>query len=243
MRNATFEGAMCRTARVAGIALGSFLMAAGPSMAAELANNAPTFAKDVAPILQEKCQECHRPGQIAPMSLISYQQVRPWAKAIRERVAQRSMPPWFIDKTVGIQHFENDTSLSDQQIATIVKWVDDGAPLGNPKDMPPPKVFDNNTGWKLAKVFGREPDLVINGPSFTIKAHNQDQWFRPISDVGITEPRWVKAVEMRPSTPEGRKVFHHILARLYQDETNAPQALVHVALTNRDINAGGGPAA
>src|SRR5207244_9870245 len=90
----------------------------------------PTFAKDIAPILQEKCEECHRKGTAAPMSLATYQETRPWAKAIRERVVTRNMPPWHIDKTVGIQHFQNDRSLTDDQIATIVRWVDTGAPPG-----------------------------------------------------------------------------------------------------------------
>jgi hypothetical protein len=202
-----------------------------------------TFAKDVAPILQTKCQTCHRDGSIAPMSLISYQEVRPWARAIRQRVLQRSMPPWFIDKSVGIQHFSNDISLSDEQIATIVKWVDGGAPLGNPKDMPAPKVFEDDGGWQLAKVFGRQPDLILEAPDYTVKARDQDQWFRPITDVSLTEPRWAMAVEMRPSTKEGRKVFHHILAGLDQDETNAPSAQVKVSLGPNGADGGGGPAA
>jgi len=87
-----------------------------------------TFTKDVAPILQEKCQVCHRPGTFAPMSLLTYEEARPWAKAIREKVFAREMPPWHIDKNVGVRHFKNDRSLSDQQIGTIVKWVDGGAP-------------------------------------------------------------------------------------------------------------------
>jgi hypothetical protein len=185
-----------------------------------------TFTKDIAPILQEKCQTCHREGQIAPMSLLTYQQTKAYAKEIRKRVTARTMPPWFIDKTIGIQNFENDISLNDQQIATIAKWVDEGAPEGNPKDMPPAKVWVDSNGWQLTKMLGREPDLVINGPDYTVKANYQDQWYRPSTPVGVTEPRWVRAVEMRPATPQGRKVFHHILAHLYQDETGAPTAEV-----------------
>src|SRR6059058_3815294 len=90
---------------------------------------APTFAKDVAPIFQQKCQTCHRPGQMGPMSLLTYQDARPWARAIKTKVAARDMPPWHMDKTVGIQKFANDISLSEAQIATIVTWVDAGAPL------------------------------------------------------------------------------------------------------------------
>ncbi len=97
-----------------------------------------TFAKDVMPIFQAKCQDCHRPGTVAPMSLLTYQDTRPWAKSIRERVITRQMPPWHIDRTVGIQHFINDRSLTDQEVDTIVRWVDAGAPPGNPKDLPAP---------------------------------------------------------------------------------------------------------
>src|SRR5437588_13022583 len=100
-----------------------------------------TFTKDIVPILQEKCQACHRPDSMAPMSLVTYEDVRPWAKAIRERVITRQMPPWHLDKTVGIQKFKNDRSLSDAQIETIVKGVDGGAPKGNPKEMPPLKQW------------------------------------------------------------------------------------------------------
>ena len=100
-----------------------------------------TFTKDIAPIFQEKCDECHRKDSMAPMSLVTYQEVRPWARSIKERVATRQMPPWHLDKTVGIQEFQNDRSLSDEQIATIVRWVDAGAPMGDLKDMPPPKQW------------------------------------------------------------------------------------------------------
>ena len=89
-----------------------------------------TFTKDVAPIFQDKCEACHRPDSIAPMSLITFEEARPWARSIKARVAARQMPPWHIDKTVGIQKFKNDRSLSDEQIDTIVRWVDAGAPQG-----------------------------------------------------------------------------------------------------------------
>src|SRR5262245_47680442 len=98
-----------------------------------------TFSKDVAPIFQKKCQECHQPNSIAPMSLITYQDVRPWARSIKERVSTRQMPPWHIDRSVGVQKFKNDMSLTDEQVDTIVAWVDGGALQGDPKDLPPPK--------------------------------------------------------------------------------------------------------
>ena len=105
----------------------SFVSAAG------VAN--PTFTKDIAPIFQQKCEACHRPDSIAPFSTQTYEAVRPFISAIKSRVATRQMPPWHIDKTIGIQKFKNDRSLSDAQIETIVKWVDNKAPMGDPKDM------------------------------------------------------------------------------------------------------------
>src|ERR1041385_406303 len=124
-----------------------------------LAQERVTFAKDVAPILQQRCQVCHHPGTVAPMSLVTYEQTRPWAKSIRTKVVAREMPPWFIDKNVGVQHFSNDMSLSDQEIATITKWVDDGAPLGNPADMPAPRQFPDELTWQIGK-----PDVVLSLP-------------------------------------------------------------------------------
>jgi hypothetical protein len=179
-----------------------------------------TFAKDIAAILQEKCQECHRKGTAAPMSLVSYEETRPWAKSIRERVITRNMPPWHLDKTVGIQEFQNDRSLSDSQIATIVRWVDSGSPMGDPRDMPAPKKFPEDDGWQLAKVYG-QPDLVLKSDSYTMPAHGQDVWFKPLTEVPLTEARWVRAVEMRPGTIAGRKMMHHVLARLIQDESGS----------------------
>src|SRR3954466_15620707 len=105
------------------------LMLPAAAAAADTAKT-PTFTRDVAPIFQEKCEACHRPDSIAPMSLVTYEDARPWARSIRNRVEARNMPPWSIDKTVGIQEFKNDRSLNDAQIATIVKWIDAGAPKG-----------------------------------------------------------------------------------------------------------------
>ncbi len=115
------------------LALVASVALSGGAIAATLANQPPTFAKNIAPILQEKCQNCHRTGSMAPMSLVTYEETRPWAKSIKERVVTRNMPPWHLDKTVGIQHFQNDMSLSDEQIAVIARWVDAGAPLGDPE--------------------------------------------------------------------------------------------------------------
>lgn len=213
---AKFRGAMWRSIAVSGVAFGAFLLYSAHSSAADPKREV-TFAKDIAPIFQDKCVECHRPGTAAPMSLMTYQEARPWAKAIRERVITRNMPPWHIDRTVGIQRFQNDMSLTDEQINTIVRWVDSGAPLGDPKDLPPPKQWPDEQGWQLAKRFG-QPDLVLKSEAYTMPAKGQDVWFRPVTDVPLSEPRWVRAVEIRPGTVAGRKIMHHVLARLIQDE-------------------------
>ena len=130
------------------LSLTVFFLFAGHSIAAEPSAKAPTFAKDITPIFQEKCQDCHRKGSMAPMSLVTYEETRPWAKAIKERVVTRQMPPWHLDKTVGIQNFQNDISLSDGQISAIAHWVDAGAPQGDLKDMPAPKEWPKNDGWQ-----------------------------------------------------------------------------------------------
>src|SRR6187431_1025516 len=119
------------------VTLGALVLIPAAAFAADAAKPV-TFSKDVAPIFQAKCQECHQPGSIAPMSLITFQEARPWARSIKERVATRQMPPWHIDRSVGVQKFKNDMSLSDEQVDTIVRWVDGGALQGDPKDMPPP---------------------------------------------------------------------------------------------------------
>ena len=118
-----------------------------------------TFTKDIAPIFQDNCQVCHRPGSIAPMSLLTYAEARPWARSIKLKVAAREMPPWFIDKNVGVQHFSNDRSLSDRDVDTIVKWVDAGAPEGNPADMPPPRQFPAAEAWQIG-----QPDVIVSLP-------------------------------------------------------------------------------
>jgi len=181
-----------------------------------MAADAPTFTKDVAPIFQEKCQVCHRPGSMAPMSLVNYQDARPWARSIRNQVASRMMPPWHLDKTIGIQKFKNDRSLSDQQIDTIVRWVDAGAPMGDPKDMPAPKTWPDGYNWQLAEQFG-PPDIIIRTDPYTMTADGQDKWWRSLVDTGVTEPRWVRAIEVKPSA-KGRKITHHVTSTLEQAE-------------------------
>src|SRR6266403_3212113 len=136
-------------------ALSATLIASGMSAAAD-AVKAPTFTKDIAPIFQDKCEACHRPDSIAPMSLMTYTEARPWARSIKTRVADHQMPPWQIDRSVGIQKFKNDRSLTDDQVDTIVRWVDAGAPQGDPKDMPGAKQWPDGQGWNFAAMFGQK---------------------------------------------------------------------------------------
>jgi hypothetical protein len=179
-----------------------------------------TFSNQVVRIFQEKCQDCHRAGTVAPMSLLTFEESRPWARSIKERVLSGNMPPWHIDKTYGVRHFSNDMSLSEEQIRTVVKWVDAGSPEGDRKDLPPLKQWPPDDAWQLSKQFGA-PDLVVKSEPYTMPANSQDQWWRPLAQVDITEPRWVRAVEMRPGTNAGRRITHHALAHLVQDDPDA----------------------
>ncbi|MDH3603313.1 MAG: cytochrome c, partial [Candidatus Tectomicrobia bacterium] len=159
-----------------------------------------TFAADVAPILYENCVSCHQENGMGPMSLMTYEEARPWAPLIKERVQSRFMPPWHIDRTVGIQTFKDDISLSDAEIETIARWVDAGAPLGDPNRVPPPPEFPDRTQWQLQGVYGRPPDLVIRSDPYTVPASGLDKWWYPIVPIqGIEEPRAVMATESRPS--------------------------------------------
>jgi hypothetical protein len=207
-----------RTITTAAAVIGSVMLASSASAAP---GDAPvTFTRDIAPIFQAKCEACHRANSIAPMSLVTYEESRPWARSIKARVAAREMPPWHIDKTVGIQHFENDRSLTDAQIDAIVRWVDAGAPQGDPKDMPPPVKWNDDNGWNFVSRFG-QPDLIIKSPPYKMPARAQDAWYKPAVPTGITEPRWVRAIEIRPSTIKGRRITHHALARLQQSDGTA----------------------
>jgi hypothetical protein len=205
----------CRPSASAAVLV--FLAFAVRSAAGQTPNEI-TYATDVAPIIQQKCQVCHQPNSIGPMPLTSYEEVAKAARRIKTKVAARVMPPWHIDKTVGIRDFKNDRSLTDEQIATIIRWVDGGTPLGDPRDLPPAPSFPDPTGWQLEKDFGK-PDLVLKSPPYTLAARTQDKWFRPVTETGITEPRWVRAVEIRPSFPNGRRVVHHVLTLLEQEES------------------------
>ncbi len=164
-----------------------------------------TFTKDVAPIIFNKCANCHRPGEVAPMPLTSYQEVRPWAKAIREEVVERTMPPWFADPHTSTLKFSNDRRLTQQEINTITAWVDAGAPKGADKDLPPfPKYAP---GW----TFG-QPDLIVEMPvDFEVPAEGELPMQNFYVPVPFTEERWVEAVELRPGNPA---VVHHSIANV-----------------------------
>ncbi|MDQ6662885.1 MAG: thiol-disulfide isomerase [Acidobacteriota bacterium] len=158
----------------------------------------PSFYKDVVPILQRHCQSCHRPGEIGPMPLLTYAQVRPWAVAIREAVALRKMPPWFADPHYG--KFANDPSLRPDEIAVINQWADAKSPAGLERDAPPPLEW--NGDWNIAK-----PDLVLAAPKpFVIKARATIDYQYIILSPNLPADKWVEAVEIRPGD---RSVVHH----------------------------------
>ena len=158
----------------------------------------PTFYRDVLPILQQRCQSCHRPGEIASTPFVSYEQTRPFAQAIRQAVTTRKMPPWFADPCCG--HFANDPSLSPHQLATLSAWAEGGAPAGNPRDAPPPPHWAE--GWNIP-----QPDLVLRMPKpVPIPARGAVEYTYEIVPTGFTQDRWVQMSEVRPSA---RDHVHH----------------------------------
>jgi hypothetical protein len=172
-------------------------LASGVALVAQ-ATAQPVFYKDVLPILQTHCQECHRPGEIAPMPFLTYAGTRPWAKAIREQVIARKMPPWFADPSFG--HFANDRSLSQAEIDTLAAWVNSGAPAGDPKDAPPPRQWPQ--GWNIGT-----PDEVFEMPTpFAVPATGAVDYQYLILPTHFTQDRWVQKVEVRTSS---RSAVHH----------------------------------
>ena len=189
------------------IATAVFATALFPVSASAQVPDAPTFADHVAPIFYESCVNCHRPGQIAPMSLLSYQEARPWARSIKNKVETRAMPPWHLDRRIGIQNFLNDPSLTEDQIATIVKWVDTGAPQGNPASTPAPPEFAPADAWQIG-----EPDLVVRFPTHTVPAAGPDIFGSLYTDFGLTEDRYITAIQTKPVGDKARQVVHHALS-------------------------------
>jgi len=170
-----------------------------------------TFTKDVAPILQARCQSCHRPDTFAPMSLLTYEDARPWAKSIKAKVVAREMPPWYIDKNVGVRHFKNDVSLTDPEIATIAQWVDNGAPRGDPKDMPVARKFDGSDQWHM------KPDLIVQLPKDQlVQAKAADRWIDVLADTGLTEDRYIQGIEVKPI--KGFRAVHHVTTSMKHED-------------------------
>jgi hypothetical protein len=188
------------------ISLSSLLAFAG---AAKANSSTPTYSKNVARILNDRCVECHRAGEIAPMAFTNYKEVRPWAKAIKDRVAVRAMPPWLADPAHG--QFKNDRRLSEQDINTISAWAAAGAPEGDPADLPPAPAFVN--GWNIGK-----PDQIFDiGKDYDVPAEGTVayQYFRVPTN--FTEDKWVQAAEIRP---DKRAIVHHIIVFVQEPGKN-----------------------
>jgi hypothetical protein len=166
-----------------------------------------TFTKDVAPILQQNCQVCHQPGAIGPMSLMTYEDARRYARRMSRMVESRDMPPYQYDDDIGIQELKEDWRMSDDEIATISAWVAAGSPEGDPADMPPAVEWPDPAEFRLADRFG-QPDLIIRSDPYDVPEVGQDRWWRPLVPTGLTEERCIMAIETKPSV-EGRAVAHH----------------------------------
>jgi len=182
------------------IATGAFgLLLAQPSVAA--GQGTVTYAKDVAPIIYNNCVSCHRPTMFAPMSLMTYEETRPWARAIKQRVVKREMPPWTADAPHGV--FKNDPRLSQKDVDTIAAWVDAGAPRGDDRDLPARPTFAE--GWTIGK-----PDAIFTmTEEFKVPADGTIPYQYIRVPTHLTEDKWIQAIEFRPSNPA---VVHHIIA-------------------------------
>jgi hypothetical protein len=222
----SLEVMMTTTWKLCATSIGVALALAGaPSTFAQSSDQSSgqqvTFAKDVAPIFQARCQSCHRPGAIAPMSLLTYQDARPWARSIRAKVVDREMPPWHIDRNVGITKFKDDPSLTDAQIKVIAKWVDDGAPMGNPADLPAPRQFTDDQAWFIGK-----PDIIVKMERpYELQATGPDNIVDVLIDPGFKEDMYVAAIESKPLNPESFKVVHHFTTNLVEDPDEDPVGL------------------
>jgi hypothetical protein len=182
-----------------------------------------TYTKDIIPILQKHCQSCHRPGEIAPMSFLTYESTRPYARAIKAAVMNRTMPPWFADRDHG--RFANDRSLTTAEIDTVVKWVDSGTATGNPADAPPPVSWPN--GWQIT------PDHVVKVPSYTIPADGTVEWGYIAIPSGFAKDTWVTSIEIRP---RDRRAVHHVVMFItpQSPERQVPHNVMFWDQKNRD---------
>ncbi len=194
--------------------LGSFTFSSNTSVfstGADKSKATITFAKDIAPIFQKRCEECHREGGVAPMALVTYEEARPWTRAIREKVVSRQMPPF--QATGALGRYQHDPRLTDQEIATITRWADSGAPKGNPKDLPSPVI------WKNDWVNG-EPDLILKvKKAFTLKANPKDQYAFFVFDHVFPEDTWVSSIVTRPGNP---RAVHHANTHLVPPSLKVP---------------------
>jgi hypothetical protein len=206
---------MMARGKLLGAGLGVFGIVAAASVAVPAAGPAdtppssPTFTRDVLPIFQKSCQDCHRPGQMAPFSLLDYESARPWVRSIKEKVVSRYMPPWHLDRSIG--EYDPDPSLSDAEVATIARWVDVGAPKGDPKDAPKPRTFAASDTWQ----FGEEPDLIVTSPGVTVPATGPDLYPEPEAPTNMTEDRYIKWIQVMPGDAT---VVHHTLVFAVQDK-------------------------
>ncbi len=204
-----------------------FFFALSPAAVAQNTSPRVTYSREIAPILQEHCQTCHRPGEAAPMSLLSFAEVRPWAKQIRQKVSAREMPPWHANPAVGA--WKNDRSLSDPEIEAIVSWVDQGANEGDPADLPPPAAWAD--GWTMG-----EPDLVFPlVQEQVLPADLIDEYRYLVVPMNLAEDVWIDAVEVRPGN---REVVHHVnvfeTSGLYKQSPEAAKELAEARERNRD---------
>jgi hypothetical protein len=209
---------------LAGLTVGAAALLIAPAISAQPSSAPPqvTYTRAIAPILQRSCENCHRVDGAGPMALTTYEEVRPWARAIKQRTSigphAGVMPPWYMEKNIGIQSFKNDPSLSEDEIAKIAKWADSGAPRGNPADMPPPRKWADANTWAIGT-----PDLIVKLPEITVKGNAPDWWGEiPRVQVPLDEDRYVTAVEVKEfndvdkagggrQTVGGRWVFHHLI--------------------------------
>jgi len=207
-----------------------------------------TFSRDIAPILQRSCQQCHRPGGVAPMPLVTFEDAQPYAMAMMRRTGirdrQGTMPPWYVEKDIGIQQFKDDPSLNDEEVASIASWARNGAPEGNPGDMPTALVFEDAVGWRLG-----EPDLIVRTPEVVVEGDAPDWWgaLEGVEIPELTEDRYVASVEIREindvkdnggldrETVGGLYVFHHMLFSTRAPGAGSTTWPVHEVGRNPDI--------
>ena len=184
---------------------------------AEAADEEITYANQVSRIIQDNCEVCHQPGGIGPMSFTNYDEVRPWAPLISLKVGAREMPPYQYDHDIGIQELKNDWRLSEEEINTIVTWVESGSPLGNVEDLPPPKQFPVAGEWRFEEELG-PPDYVMKSAPWDVPADGQDLWWEPRVPSGVPETRCIKAVETQPSAAAVGSTHHAVATMLTRNE-------------------------